>query len=77
MIWSARRPAAWLALRALDLYRALLSPLLPPACRFIPTCSQYSREAFERYPAGRALWLTLRRVARCHPMARGGFDPLA
>jgi hypothetical protein len=57
-------------------YRLLISPWLPPACRYIPSCSQYSREAFLRYPAARALWLTLRRVSRCHPFASGGFDPL-
>ena len=64
------------ALRGLDLYRLLISPWLPPACRFHPTCSQYSREAFLRYPPGRALWLTVRRMSRCHPFASGGFDPL-
>lgn len=58
------------------MYRRGVSPYLPPACRFIPSCSQYSREAFERYSPARALWLSLRRLARCHPFARGGFDPL-
>jgi hypothetical protein len=53
-----------------------VSPWLPPACRFVPSCSQYSREAFERYAPARALWLSVRRLARCHPFARGGFDPL-
>jgi putative membrane protein insertion efficiency factor len=64
------------ALATIDLYRALISPWLPPACRFIPTCSQYSREAFERYPPGRALWLSLRRLLRCQPFSSGGYDPV-
>ena len=58
-------------------YQHLISPLLPAACRFHPTCSQYALDAFSRYPVGRALWLTLRRLARCHPFHPGGYDPVA
>ena len=51
-------------------YRRNLSPLRPPCCRFIPTCSQYALEAVEKYGAGKGGWLALRRVLRCHPCHR-------
>ncbi|NBI67056.1 membrane protein insertion efficiency factor YidD [Pseudoflavonifractor sp. 60] len=51
-------------------YRHSISPLRPPCCRFIPTCSEYALEAVERYGALRGGWLVLRRVARCHPFHR-------
>jgi hypothetical protein len=54
----------------------MISPLLPSACRFYPTCSQYMREAVERYGVARGVWMGLRRLARCHPFHAGGFDPV-
>ncbi|HWV39338.1 MAG TPA: membrane protein insertion efficiency factor YidD [Vulgatibacter sp.] len=57
-------------------YRALLSPLLPASCRFHPSCSAYALQALEEHGAGRGLWLTLRRIARCHPFHAGGIDPV-
>jgi putative membrane protein insertion efficiency factor len=57
-------------------YKRFLSPLLPPACRFQPTCSEYAAEAVERHGAWRGLALALWRLARCHPWSRGGFDPV-
>jgi putative membrane protein insertion efficiency factor len=61
---------------ALGLYKRWLSPLLPAACRFHPTCSEYAREAITRHGILRGGALALRRLARCQPFARGGFDPV-
>ena len=57
-------------------YQLLVSPLLPPSCRFTPSCSQYALEAVRRYGAVRGSWLAARRLARCHPFHPGGFDPV-
>lgn len=57
-------------------YQKGISPLTPPVCRFVPTCSQYGAEAIERYGAARGGWLLLRRLARCQPFCRGGWDPV-
>lgn len=69
-----------LAARALMLpirgYRRVLSPLLGAQCRFEPTCSVYALEALHEHGAIRGLWLTVRRLGRCHPFHRGGFDPV-
>ena len=61
---------------AIRFYRKGISPLKPPVCRFYPSCSQYGLEAIERYGAAKGSWLLLRRVLRCHPFSRGGFDPV-
>ncbi|MFM8837863.1 MAG: membrane protein insertion efficiency factor YidD [Bacteroidota bacterium] len=58
------------------LYRSMLSPYLPPACRYNPTCSVYALEALQRHGAWRGSWLTLRRLARCHPWGGHGHDPV-
>ncbi|HVX67742.1 MAG TPA: membrane protein insertion efficiency factor YidD [Bryobacteraceae bacterium] len=57
-------------------YKTFLSPLLPSACRFYPTCSEYMLQAVERYGAARGVWLGTRRLLRCHPFHEGGFDPV-
>jgi putative membrane protein insertion efficiency factor len=57
-------------------YRYVLSPMLGPACRFYPSCSQYAQEAIARYGAGKGLWLTARRLMRCNPWHCGGHDPV-
>lgn len=57
-------------------YQRLLSPLLPRACRFYPSCSTYAAEAIERYGPARGLFLAVRRILRCHPFHPGGYDPV-
>ena len=62
--------------QALAAYKRWVSPLLPAACRFEPTCACYAREAVELHGVARGAWLALRRVARCHPFGGRGFDPV-
>ena len=73
--WT-ERPVTRLTLALLDGYRAAISPWLPAACRFEPTCSRYAIEAVERYGAARGMWLALRRLARCQPLSAPGYDPV-
>ena len=58
------------------LYQKYLSPGLPRRCRFSPTCSQYAVEALRKYGPVKGLWLTLRRLAKCHPWGGSGYDPV-
>ena len=71
----ARLPAL-VAIACLRAYKTFLSPLLPPACRFRPTCSEYCREAIERHGLFRGGWYGSLRVLRCNPFFRGGWDPV-
>jgi putative membrane protein insertion efficiency factor len=57
-------------------YQYVISPILPPSCRFIPTCSTYTIQAIEKYGVVRGTYLGLRRILRCHPFSRGGYDPV-
>jgi putative membrane protein insertion efficiency factor len=70
------KPAAVVALALIRGYRAVFGAQARGACRFHPTCSTYALEAIERHGAARGLLLTLRRLARCHPLGASGFDPV-
>ena len=75
----AIQPLQWpkkIALGLIRGYQYIISPLFPPSCRFTPTCSRYAAEAIERYGLVKGLFLAIKRIARCHPFARGGHDPL-
>ena len=63
-------------LAALRFYKAAVSPMLPPACRYTPTCSEYAMEAVERFGVMRGGWLAVKRLLSCHPWSRGGYDPV-
>ena len=63
-------------LALIEIYRRAVSPLLPPSCRFYPTCSVYALEAIERYGPLKGCGLAVKRILRCHPMNPGGYDPV-
>lgn len=67
----------WLMLVLIRGYRMLISPLLGPCCRFVPSCSQYACDAIEIHGPFRGALLALRRLLRCHPFHPGGYDPVA
>ena len=60
----------------LRLYKVALSPFLPSACRYYPSCSEYMRQAVEKYGVARGVWMGLKRLSRCHPFHTGGLDPV-
>ena len=60
----------------LRLYKVAVSPFLPSACRYYPSCSEYMREAVEKYGVARGVWMGIKRLARCHPFHSGGLDPV-
>jgi len=65
-----------IVIAALKGYKLFLSPLLPSACRYRPTCSEYMLAAVEQYGVVRGVWLGLKRLGRCHPFHQGGYDPV-
>lgn len=71
MHWARR-----VALGAIRFYQGAVSPMLPPSCRFTPSCSHYTYGAIERFGLWRGGWLGLKRVCRCNPLCKGGFDPV-
>jgi uncharacterized protein len=68
--------AKFVTLQLLRAYKWAISPWLPPACRYVPTCSEYAMEAVERYGAVRGGWMAFSRILRCHPFSRSGYDPV-
>ena len=65
-----------IALALIRFYQRFISPLTPPSCIYTPTCSQFGYEAIARYGFFKGGWLTAKRIARCHPWAQGGHDPV-
>ena len=61
---------------AVRIYQLVVSPWLPPSCRFSPTCSEYAKQALIRHGILRGTWMSLRRLSRCHPFCSGGYDPV-
>lgn len=57
-------------------YQYCISPLLPPSCKYVPTCSQYAIEALRKHGPLRGLWLSVKRILRCAPWGKGGYDPV-
>ena len=71
MPWPKR-----VVLGLLAFYRRFISPALPPSCRYVPTCSEYTYQAVEKYGVLRGGWMGVRRILRCHPFHPGGYDPV-
>ncbi len=69
-------PVKRLALGLIRLYQMTISRVMPPSCRFLPTCSEYTREAIARYGVAKGTWLGVKRIGRCHPFNPGGYDPV-
>jgi len=60
----------------ISIYQRLISPLMGPCCRFHPTCSEYAKEALESHGLMMGMWLTIKRLSKCHPLGGSGFDPV-
>lgn len=76
MIRNLRSALVALLCMPIRFYRRYLSPMLPPACRFTPTCSQYALEALQKHGPVKGLYLAIRRLLRCHPWGGSGYDPV-
>ncbi|MCS6818899.1 MAG: membrane protein insertion efficiency factor YidD [Chitinophagales bacterium] len=66
----------WILIFPIRLYQRLISPILPPSCRFSPTCSEYSIQAIQKHGIFKGFYLALRRLLRCHPWGGSGYDPV-
>ncbi|MEM4409547.1 MAG: membrane protein insertion efficiency factor YidD [Candidatus Caldarchaeum sp.] len=66
----------YFAITLIKLYKYFISPVLPRSCRFYPSCSSYALEAFSKYGFLKGVMLATRRLARCHPLSKGGYDPV-
>ena len=67
---------AKLCMLLIRFYQKFISPFTPPVCRFTPTCSHYAYQAFQKYGFFKGGWLALKRILKCHPFHKGGYDPL-
>ncbi|MBK6799837.1 MAG: membrane protein insertion efficiency factor YidD [Acidobacteria bacterium] len=67
----------YLAIAILRFYKYAISPMLPPSCRFTPSCSEYAAEAISKYGFFKGSYLGIKRILRCHPFSAGGYDPVA
>ncbi len=76
IIHAIRNVFRWLFIGLIRLYQGAISPYLPPSCRYSPTCSQYGVEAINKHGPLRGGWLTLKRMATCHPWGGSGYDPV-
>lgn len=65
-----------IAILLIKIYQKCISPLFPKSCRYYPTCSEYSIKAFEKYGFFKGLYLTIKRILKCNPLFKGGYDPL-
>ena len=65
-----------IAISLINLYKYLISPLLGNNCRYLPTCSEYTKESIIKYGVVKGFWLGLKRIAKCHPWGKGGYDPI-
>ena len=66
----------WVLIGLIKIYRKFISPCIGPPCIYTPTCSQYAMEAIRKYGAIKGAYLACRRILRCHPFAKGGYDPV-
>lgn len=71
-----KKVITWLVVGVITFYRQFVSPLKPPSCRFVPTCSEYALQAIEKYGVARGMVMAVRRILRCHPFHPGGYDPV-
>ena len=65
-----------ISINTINLYKYLISPLLGNNCRYLPTCSEYTKESIIKYGVVKGFWLGLKRIAKCHPWGKGGYDPI-
>lgn len=71
-----KNPLGWLLIGIIKFYKIFISPLLPPSCRYTPTCSEYGLQAIKKYGPFKGGWLALKRISRCHPWGGHGYDPV-
>ncbi len=76
LLHVCKRACALPFIALVKFYQYCISPFTPPSCRFVPTCSQYAVEALKKYGPLKGGWLTLKRLARCHPWGGSGYDPV-